>query len=128
MSIIYSPTAIDYRLAGVVAAIDSGGTHGWLRLLSGVLTVANIPLAIPCGTVSNGVLDFTSPQTDPSAVGGGNATAAQIENSLGVVMVSGLTVGAPLSGADIIISNGVNSTLINPTQAVTMLSGQFIGN
>src|SRR5512143_499541 len=128
VAIIYSTTAINARLNGVVSAIDSGAGNGVIKLLSGGLVLATVPLAKPCGAVAGGILTFVVPQIDFSADATGNANGANIENSTGVVMISGLTVGIPLSGANVIISNGLNSTLVTAGQVVTLISGQIIGS
>lgn len=128
MAITYSSTAIDYRLGGVVSAIDSGAGNGVLRLYSSGALLSTMTLSKPCGVVGGGVLTFFVPDLDPAASGTGNANEGRMENSVGTVMISGLSVGIPLSGANIIISNGLNSTLINAGQSVAMVSGQIIGS
>lgn len=128
MAIIYSTTAINARLNGVVSAIDGGAGNGVMLLLSGGTVLATITLAKPCGIVAGGVLTFVVPQSDVSADATGNADGARIEDSTGAVMVSGLTVGVPLSGANVIISNGLNSRLVTIGQVVTLISGQIIGS
>jgi hypothetical protein len=128
VAIVYSVTAINARLAGVVTAIDSGGGNGLLRLYAGGLIVSSIPLAIPSGTVAGGVLTFTTPVFDPLSAGVGFVTAADIANSAGVLMISGLTVGLPLSGANVIVSNGFNTLNIGAGQVVTLVSGQIVGS
>lgn len=125
MAIIYSTTAINARLNGVVTAI---GAAGILRLLAGGLTVSSITLATPCGIVAGGVLTFTVPALDPSAAGTGTVDSAMILDAGLNVMVSGLTVGIPLSGANVIISNGLNTTFIGVGQSVSLISGQIIGS
>src|ERR1700674_2108741 len=110
MSVIYSQTAITARLNGVVTAI---GATGSIQLLVGGSVVSTIPLANPCGTVAAGVLTFTVPRSDTNAAGNGLATGATVNDSVGNIMISGLTVGIPLSSADIIINNGVNTTMIS---------------
>lgn len=125
MAIIYSQTAINARLQGVVTAIGAGA-H--LQLLAGGLAVASIDLANPCGVVAGGVLTFNVPASDFNSIGGGFANAAQIVDVGSNLMVSGLTVGIPLSGANVIINNGLNTTFIAPAQVVTLISGQIIGS
>lgn len=125
MAIIYSQTVINARLQGVVTSI---GNAGLLRLLAGGNLVSTITLANPCGVVGGGVLTFTVPVFDLSATGTGVADSAVIEDAGSNLMISGLTVGIPLSGANVIINNGANSTLINIGQIVTMISGQIIGS
>jgi hypothetical protein len=129
MAVIYSQNAINYRLNGVISAIGSGGSNGALKLLtSGGQVLSTITLANPCGTVNGGVLTFTTPLLDPSAATTGSAAGAVIYDSNGNVQVSGLVVGIPLSGADIIISNGLNSTVITAGEVVDLLSAQITGS
>jgi hypothetical protein len=123
----YSQTAVNDRLQGVVTAIDDSGA-GFIRLLAGGVVVSSIALQNPCGTVSGGVLTFTGTLVDPSAANTGVVTGARIEDGAGNIMVSGLTVGIPLSGADILLTNGLNTTLITAGQAVSVVSGQIIGS
>lgn len=128
MSVVYSSTAIQFRLQGVIDAIDSGGSAGTLKLLAGATTVSTITLSFPCGTVGSGILTFGGTLIDTSADATGSVTTGEFYNSLGTLMVSGLTAGNPASGADIIISNGLNSTLINAGQVVQVLSAQITGS
>lgn len=128
MSAVYSSTAIDFRLQGVVSAVDAGGTNGSLRLMDGGTLVSTISLAVPCGTVSGGILTFSGTLLDPSAAATGSVDSGAIFDSNGDVVISGLTAGVPLSGADIIISNGLNSTLITAGQVVQVLSAQIRGS
>lgn len=127
MSINYSLTAINYRLDGVVDACGVGG-NGSLRLYSGSTLISTISLANPCGTVSGGVLTFDGTLLDPSASGTGDVDSGAIYNGNGSLIASGLTVGIPLSGENIIISNGLNSTLITAGQTVQVLSAEIIGS
>jgi hypothetical protein len=127
MTVQYSSIAIDDRLQGVVTAIDDSG-NGVLRLLAGGTIVSSITFPIPCGTVSGTVLTFTGNLIDASAAHTGFATAARIEDGAGNVMISGLTVGIPGSSADIILSNGLNSTLVTAGQTVSFVSGQIQGS
>ncbi len=128
MSVTYSTTAINDRLNGVVTAIDAGGTNGSLKLLAGATTISTISLARPCGTVNGGILTFSGTLLDPNAANTGNPTEGRIYDSNGSVVISGLTTGIPLSGADIVISNGLNSTLITAGQVVSLLSAQITGS
>jgi hypothetical protein len=127
VSVGYTLTAIDARLGGTVAAIDSGGGPGALKLYAGALLLSTIPLAFPCGNVAAGVLTFFPGGTDPAAAGTGLTTEGRMTNSLGVEMVTGLTVGAPGDVADVIVTNGVGTTLIAAGQVVTLLSAKFQG-
>lgn len=128
MSVVYSSTAINFRLQGVVSAVDAGGTNGSLKLLDGATVISTISLSVPCGTVNGGILTFSGTLLDPSAANTGSVDSGAIYDSNGSVVISGLTAGAPLSGADIIISNGLNSTLITAGQVVSVLSAQITGS
>lgn len=123
----YSSTAINDRLLGVVEAIDAGGTNAHLKLFDGGLLVSTIELTRPCGTVDGGVLTLSGNLIDISAAATGSLDVGAIYDSNGDVVISGLSVGIPLSGADIKISNGLNSTLISSGQVVVLLSAQIIG-
>ena len=129
MPATYSPTAINYRLQGVVSAIDSGGSNGSLVLLAGAAVVATVQLALPCGTVSGGILTFSgTPLLSPAASATGVVTTAQIRNSVGNVMLADLSVGIPGSTAAVIIANGQNRLLITAGNAVQILAAQIIGS
>ena len=128
MSVVYSSTAIDFRLLGVVSAIDAGGTNGSLKLLAGATIISTIQLGVPCGTVSGGVLTFSGTLIDTSAAATGSVTAGAIYDSNGDVVVSGLVAGIPASGADILINNGLNTTLITAGQVVQVLSATITGS
>lgn len=123
----YSLPAINDRLQGVVTAIDDAG-NGYLRLLAGGTIVSSIQLANPCGTVNGGVLTFDGTLLDPAAANTGLLDSARIEDGGGTTMISGLTVGIPLSGADILVTNGLNTTLVTAGQTVAVLSAQIQGS
>ena len=125
MSVTYSQTAITARLNGVVTVIGNGG---YMLLYAGSTLISTIQLASPCGTVNGGVLTFSGTLLDPSAANTGSVTGGVITDSTGATMISGLTAGIPGSGADIIISNGLNSTLVTAGQAVQLLSAQIVGS
>lgn len=128
MALVYSQIAIDYRLQGVVSAIDSGGSPGSLVLLADSTVISTISLARPCGTVNGGVLTFSGTLMDPSASATGNVTTAQVQNSNGDIMIYDLTVGIPLAEVDVTLVNGLNSTLITAGQAVLILAAQITGS
>lgn len=126
--IVYSTIAINYRLQGVVSAIDSGSTPGNLILTSSGTVISTIQLARPCGTINGGVLTFSGQLLDPSATTTGNVNGAMIQNGDGTPMISGLSVGIPTGSYDIIISNGLNSTVITAGQVIQVLSAQITGS
>lgn len=127
MAVIYSLPAINDRLQVVVTAIDDAG-NGYLRLYAGGTLVSSIQLARPCGIVNGGVLTLSGTLLDPAAANTESLNSARIEDAAGVTMISGLTVGIPLSGADILVSNGLNSTLVTAGQTVSVLSAQITGS
>lgn len=121
MAVVYSTACKAARLGAVVAQIDAGAGPGTLEIgTTGMATVlAVLTLADPSATVAGTVLtfDFDPDITDSSANATGTAAAAQIKDSNGVVVISGLTVG--LSAADIIL----DSLSITAGQAVTLTTG-----
>lgn len=128
VAIIYNIPVINARLQGVVTALDSGPGNAVLRLFAGGVLLSTITLAKPSGAVAGGVLTFAVPHSDVNAAATGNANVAMITDSTGANTITGLTVGIPLSGANVIIANGLNSTLISAGQVVTIISGQIIGS
>ena len=129
MSVNYTLPAINDRLQGVVTAIDEGGGNGSLELLANNTVVSTISLARPSGTVNGGVLTFSGQLLDPSAAATGFITEGRVYDSNGILIIFGLTVGVPpISGFDILISNGMNSTLITLGQTVAVLSAQITGS
>ncbi len=128
MAVGYSLTAINARLQAVANLIDGGATNGNLILREGGTTLSTIQLASPCGTVNGGVLTFVGNLLDPSAAATGSADNAIVQNGDGTTVVTGLTIGIPLSGRDIILSNGLGSTVITAGQTVALLAGQITGS
>src|SRR5262245_26250110 len=106
------------RLTVVRDAINGGtleiGTDGMGNVL------ASVQLPTPVGTVSDGVLTLTMPQTDPVGDATGNAAAARIKDSSGNVRISDLSVGT--SGCNINLS----STAIQQLAGVTITSAIII--
>jgi hypothetical protein len=119
MSVVYNTTLKNTRMTSVVTAIDNGGAGSLLFGAVGGFTGGNllavILFASTCGTVSGGVLTFSStPLVDASANNTGTATQAEVEDGVGHVVISGLTVGT--SASDINLS----STSIVAGQSVTI--------
>lgn len=86
--------------------------------LSGATGVlASMPLATTPATVSGNVLTLAGVPLSAAASATGTAALAELRDSTGAVIVSGLTVGT--AGADIIISN----TAITTGQTVQVTSG-----
>ena len=128
MAVGYSLTAINARLQAVADLIDGGATNGNLLLRESGTVLSTIQLASPCGTVNGGVLTFVGNLLDPSADATGSADNAIVQNGDGVTVVTGLTIGIPLSGRDIILNNGLGSTVITAGQTVALLAGQITGS
>lgn len=125
MSVIYSQSVINYRLSGVITEL---GALAHLLLKAGGTTVSTIQLASPVGTVNGGILTFSGQLLDPSAAATGVVDSALIQDSSGATAITGLTVGISGGSQDIIISNGLNSTLITAGQTVALLSAQITGS
>lgn len=122
MAVTYNTATKNARMQAVADNIDGGGAAGSIEIgTTGMGTVlAQIVLAYPCGTVSSGVLTFSSfPRSDTSANATGTAAAAVIKASNGTVVVSGLTVGT--SGTDIIL----DTTAIDTGEIVTLNSASI---
>lgn len=123
--VVYNQAIVNARLQAIVTELGALAT---LLLLAGGTTVSTIQLASPVGIVSGGVLIFTGQLLDPAAAATGDVNIAIIKDSGGTIAISGLSVGIPGSGQDVIISNGLNSTIINAGQTVALLSAQIIGS
>lgn len=126
MAVIYSTPLTNTRLTDVITYIDSGAGNGTMEVgTTGMASVlSTIILAKPCGTVAARVLTFSGmPRVDVAAAVVGVAAAAQIKDSTGTVIVSGLTVGLAGSGSDAII-NDVN---IHIGDIVTLTSATITG-
>lgn len=126
MTVIYNTPLTNTRLTDVVNAIDAGGGHG--VMLIGTVGMASIlssiTLAKPCGSVANRVLTFLGlPLVDGAAAATGIAAAAQIKDSNGTIVVSGLSVGLAGSGADAII----NDANINVGDIVSLNTATITG-
>lgn len=120
MTVSYNTTVKNARLQVVADAIDGGSGAGTLEIgTSGMgVVLATLTLTDPCGSVSGGVLTLDAdPDIEATATGTGTAAAAQITDSSGTVVVSGLTVGT--SGTDIVIG----STAITSGGIVRLTAG-----
>jgi len=120
VSVNYNVTTINGRLNAVVSNIDAGPGVGQIRLLNAPSqTVAMIPLQKPSGTVAGGILTFSgTPLVSTVTILSTNIVAADVEDSTGLVVISGLTVGQS-SAFDIImpVSNVLVGRLISLTNA-----------
>lgn len=125
MSVIYYTTLKNTRMVAVAQAIDQGSpSPGYMQIadnvsFSGVHMLVQIPFADPCGTVAGGVLTFSGTPLSANASNTGTAAQAEVFDSVGTVIISGLTVGT--SGSDINLS----STSIVSGQSVTITTASI---
>jgi len=119
----YSVATINSRLNAVISNIDAGSSVGRVRLLSqSAGTVSLIPLQKPSATVLAGILTFSGlPLAGPTLLST-NIVAADIEDSTGIIVVSGLTVGQS-TAYDILMG----TTLVNAGQTITLTSATITG-
>lgn len=125
--IVYSLPTINARLAAVVSTIDAGSGNGKLVLLasSTPTPISTIALAKPSGVASGGVLTFSGTLQDPSIAGTGVVNAAQIQDSNGNVVVSGLVVSSnPAVVPDIFLS----PTALIAGEALSISSATITGD
>lgn len=129
MPTIYPSSIINLRLQPVLNAIDGGPSNGVLRILdSGGNILSSITLTKPSGSISGGVIAFGGlPLVDDSASASGFATTARIENSVGNVVASGLTVGQGV-GVDVVLSNGLGTTFITAGHSVSLTAATLTGH
>lgn len=104
MPLNYSTAVKNARLQAVVDAIGSAGVLviGTSSLAGSTGVLASIPFANPAFNVSAGAMTVNSLPRTITATGAGTAAKAEIRNSGGTVIASGLTVGT--SGTDVIIN------------------------
>jgi hypothetical protein len=119
MSVVYDISLKNTRMSAVVSAIDNGGAGSLLfgtnSGFGGANLLATITFNATCGTVSGGVLTFSgTPLVDSSAANTGTAAEGEVEDGVGHVVISGLTIGT--SATDIVLS----STSIVSGQSVTI--------
>lgn len=134
MAIAYKAATATNRLkmallAGAVTpaageSVDSGASFGTLVIgtsaLSGATGVlATITLQKPSFSISGKVATLLGVPLTATAAAGGTAALAELRDSAGNVIISGLTVGT--SGTHIIVANAT----ISSGQTVTVSSGTF---
>lgn len=120
MSIIYSTATENARLQAVITQIGAAGVLKVGTAGMGVL-ICTIPLANPAGTVAAKVLTLAVPQAAVIAIGGDMA-AATIEDSVGNLIASGLTVGT-VAGFDLITIN----TTVAAGDVLSLVSATITG-
>lgn len=128
MSINYSATAANARLAAALLAavagqsVDGGAGVGSLVIgtaaLSGATGVlATIPLQKPSFSIAAKVATLLGVPLSATASGSGTAALAELRDSAGNTVASGLTVGT--AGTDVIIT----STSITAGETVSITAG-----
>lgn len=122
MAVIYSDEAITARLNGLVSAIGSAAVMRLLDTDGDIL--ASITLGSPFGAVENNIITVTGNRT-ATAIADGTISSAEVTDSSGRQFFTDLTVGIPLSGEEVIVSNGLNSLVVETGQTITLLSGQI---
>lgn len=118
MTAVYSSSLKTTRMQAVADAISGGSLVIGTAALSGSTGVlATITLSTPAATISGPVLTLSGVPLVAVASAAGTAALAELRNSAGTTIVSGLT--ASTLSADIIIS----SITITLGGTVTVLSG-----
>jgi hypothetical protein len=122
VSVNYSLPVRTNRLQQVLNAIDGGPSNGFMRLLdAGGNVLSSFQLSRPSGTISGAVLTFNGLSLiDPSAIGGGSATGARVEDSAGTIVISGLALNT-----DFFLSPG---SFITAGQTVAITAATITGN
>jgi hypothetical protein len=118
MPVNYSQATINARLGDVIAQIGAAGNLVFTD--AGNTALVSIPLDPGVGTVSSGVLTFTTPVTGIAALGGVPTLAKIVSGSS--TIISGLTVSSG-AGSDIFLA----PLPLIAGQAVTLSLGSIIG-
>jgi hypothetical protein len=112
MSLVYSTSIKNTRLAAVVSGVDAGDTFGKLVLGTSTLdgttsatlgVLATMTLTKPSFSVAAGVATILGIPLSTTASSSGALAKAELRDSDDHVIASGLTVGT--SSADIIVSS-----------------------
>lgn len=117
---VYNMATKTARMTAVKTQIDAGSGNGVLVLMTAANAVlASIALQKPSGTVTNDILTFSGMPLVATATGSGVAAKAEIRDSAGTAVVTGLTVGGTAEGTaagkDIVL----NASTISTGQTVT---------
>jgi hypothetical protein len=122
VSVNYNATVRTNRLQQVLNAIDSGPSNGFLQLTDASGNVlSSMQLARPSAIVANALMTFQGlPLIDPAAAAGGAASFARVEDSLGNIVISGLSIGT-----DLLLSP---SAVIAAGQTIALTAATIQGN
>lgn len=123
MPLVYGTATINARLQTVISQIDAGAGDGVIKVGSAGMasTLITFTLSKPSGTAAAGVLTFVTPASATVLVAG-TAAAADIEDSSGNVIASGLTVGNS-SAFDILVV----STTFNLGDTIALVGATITG-
>lgn len=126
MPVNYNINVETQRLQVVANAVDAGPSNGFMRVLdTGNNILSSFQLSRPMGVASAGVLTFNGLSIiDAAAAASGIPTGARLEDSTGVIVASGLTVGLS-TASDIIISP---AQFITAGQTVALTAATITGN
>ena len=121
MPLNYTNAVKDARMMATVGLIGSAGqlVIGTSALSGATGVLVRVPFDDPAFTVSNGVMTISNPPRTVIAVGTGIAGKVEIRDGSDTVIASGLTVGLPASGAEVII----NALEISTGQTVQVTVG-----
>lgn len=126
MSVVYNTTVKNTRLQAVIDAIDAGPSFGTLVLMTAAnAVIATLTLPKPSATKSGGVLTLSgTPLSVAATLAGTNVAAkAELRDSTGTAVVTGLTVGGTAEGTnagkDIVLA----ASTISLGQTVTVTAG-----
>lgn len=106
MPIVYSTAVKDARLQVVVDALGPSGTLtiGSSDLDGATGVLVQVPFNDPAFIVDDGAMEVNNLPLSVTAVGTGVADKVEFRHANGTVVASGLTIGLPESGADIILN------------------------
>ena len=132
MALGFATTLRTSRVTAVRDAIDAGSGPGKIRIYNGTrpatggtatTLLAELTCSDPCGTVTSGVLTFSTITADSSADNFGTATWFRIVDSAGTFVMDGtitatggggdgtmnsttITAGNPVNGLSVVITDG----------------------
>ena len=107
-------------LADFAAASATALNGGTLELLSAANAIlASYPLGTPAGTASGAATTFSGFPKNATGVAG-TVASARLRKAGGADYKTGISVGIPGSGAQVIVTNGLNTLVISAGQTVTV--------
>ena len=111
---VFAAASITALNGGALQLLDSGG---------GVL--ATYPLDTPCSTAVGAVQTFYNFPKSATAVAG-TVASARFRTSAAVDWKTGVSVGIPGSGAQVVVNNGSGTLALTTGQTVTVSAGPTI--